>query len=164
MIRIISSLCLFCLLPIYCIADEAQNVALVRGMIDTVNQRDLDDLDRFVAADIVRHSAATPGVVVSNIEEFKNFLRADFASTPDSVQEIEIIFGSDDYVAVKASLSGTQTGPFGPFPPSGKSMKIPFMGILRIEGGRIAEIWVEWDNLNALTQLGHFPPGSDENQ
>lgn len=32
------------------------------------------------------------------------------------------------------------------------------MGILRIEEGKIAEIWVEWDNLNALTQLGHFPP------
>jgi hypothetical protein len=31
------------------------------------------------------------------------------------------------------------------------------MGIIRVEKDRIAEIWVEWDNLNALQQLGHFP-------
>ena len=46
----------------------------------------------------------------------------------------------------------------GPFPPSGNRLQIPFVGILRIEDGKIAEIWVEWDNLNALMQLGHFPP------
>ncbi|MCH8960675.1 MAG: hypothetical protein IH820_04960 [Bacteroidetes bacterium] len=38
-----------------------------------------------------------------------------------------------------------------------------FLGILRIEEGKIAEMWVEWDNLNILTQLGHFPlPGEGE--
>jgi predicted ester cyclase len=46
----------------------------------------------------------------------------------------------------------------GPFPPSGRDLEIPFIGLLRIEDGKIAEIWVEWDNLNALAQLGHFPP------
>jgi predicted ester cyclase len=46
----------------------------------------------------------------------------------------------------------------GPFPPSGKPLEIPFLGILRIEDGKIAEIWVEWDNLSALTKLGHLPP------
>ena len=46
----------------------------------------------------------------------------------------------------------------GPFPPSGLELEIPFIGLLRIEDGKIAEIWVEWDNLNALAQLGHFPP------
>lgn len=30
------------------------------------------------------------------------------------------------------------------------------MGILRIDDGRVAEIWVEWDNLDALQQLGHI--------
>ena len=24
--------------------------------------------------------------------------------------------------------------------------------------GKIAELWVEWDNLAFLKQLGHFPP------
>lgn len=154
--------CLLILLPIlwapFAIADEAENIAAVEGMIEAINERDLENLDRYVADDVVRHSAATPGVIVTNLEEFLAFLRTDIASTPDSLQTIDIIFGSGNYVSVRATLTGTQTGPFGPFPPSGKSMSIPFMGILRVEDGKVAEIWVEWDNLNALAQLGHFPP------
>ncbi len=62
------------------------------------------------------------------------------------------------YVAVRASYGGTQRGPFGPFPATGRRVDIEFLGMLRIEDGRIAEMWVEWDNLNILTQLGLFPP------
>ena len=58
---------------------------------------------------------------------------------------------------MKVTYSGTQTGPMGPFPASSKKLVLPFIGILRIEDGKVAEIWVEWDNLNALAQLGHFP-------
>ena len=46
----------------------------------------------------------------------------------------------------------------GPFPPSGYAIDLKFIRILRVEDGKIAEIWVEWDNLAVLTQLGHFPP------
>ena len=53
-------------------------------------------------------------------------------------------------------------GRWGPFPASDKPMTIPFMGILRIESGKIAEIWVEWDNLNALGQLGHVPSAGQD--
>jgi predicted ester cyclase len=50
----------------------------------------------------------------------------------------------------------------GPFLPSGKRIDLPFMAILRIENDKIAEIWVEWDNVLALTQLGHMPPPPSE--
>lgn len=116
------------------------------------------DLGDFVAADVVRHSGATPGVVVTNISEFKAFLENDFAAVPDSIQEIDIIFGGGDFVAMRARYIGTQTGPMGKFPASNNRLELPFIGILRLEKGRVAEIWVEWDNLNALNQLGHFPP------
>jgi predicted ester cyclase len=45
----------------------------------------------------------------------------------------------------------------GPFPPGGKRVELPFMAILRIEDDKIAEMWVEWDNVSILTQLGHLP-------
>ena len=144
------------------IAGEVENVTIVKSMIEAIDNRNLDALDDLVTADVVRHSAATPGVSVSNIAEFKEFLKADFAVCPDSKQEIEIIFGSGNMVAVRARYSGTQTGAMGPFPASGKRMEIPFMGIIRIENGKIAELWVEWDNLGALSQLGHFPPKAEE--
>ena len=138
--------------------EQPDTVSAARAMVNAINQRDLEGLDAWVAADVVRHSAATPGVVVTNIDEFRAFLEQDFASVPDSVMEIELIFGSGPYVAMRARYSGPQAGQMGPFPPTGERFEIPFIGILRFADGKIAEIWVEWDNLSALTQLGHFNP------
>jgi predicted ester cyclase len=60
------------------------------------------------------------------------------------------------------TLRGTQQGPIGPYPATGKEVTVKFLGIMRLVDGKVAEIWVEWDNLNILTQLGHFPPPADE--
>jgi predicted ester cyclase len=139
------------------LADDAKSVEVAKAMVGAINARSLEALDGLVSADVIRHSAATPGVVVTNLSEFRAFLESDFAIVPDSVMEIDIIFSSGDYVAMLARYMGTQTGPMGPFPASGKRFELPFIGILRLENDKIAEIWVEWDNVHALTQLGHFP-------
>jgi len=52
----------------------------------------------------------------------------------------------------------TQKGTMGLFSPTNKKAELKYLGILRIENGKIAEMWVEWDNLSFLTELGHFPP------
>jgi len=137
------------------------NKELVRRMTEAINQRDFDALDELVAADLQRHSAATPDVTVENLEQFKEFLRQDLSAVPDAQQEIDFLLAEEDLVAGRVFYRGTQTGQMGPFPPSGEQLEIPFIGILRIEDGKIAEIWVEWDNLSALTQLGHFPPSGE---
>jgi len=159
--RLLQILAVLVVCSIPCMADEADNVQVVKDMTEAINSRNLGALDAFVSPDVVRHSAATPGVVVTNLDEFRAFLESDFATVPDSVQTIDIIFGSGDFVAVRARYAGTQAGPMGPFPASGNKLELPYMGILRFEGGKIAEIWVEWDNVHALTQLGHFPPPVD---
>jgi len=139
-------------------ADEERNVNTVRTMVELINQRDLDSLHTVVTDNIVRHSAATPGVVVTNLDEFKAFLESDIAGVPDSVQTIDVAFSSGDKVAVRAHYRGTHTGPMGPFAATGKRIDLPFMAILRIENNKVAEIWVEWDNMLILGQLGLLPP------
>jgi len=139
-------------------ADEVENIRTATAMMDAINARNLDALDEFIASDVVRHSAATASVVVTNLSEFKAFLETDFATVSDSMQKIDVIFGGGEYVAVRARYIGTQDGPMGPFPASGKKLELPYNGILRFENSKIVEIWVEWDNLFALTQLGHYPP------
>jgi len=139
-------------------ADSSTSEQVVLQMIEAVNTRDFDALDDVVSPTVHRYSGATPGLSITTLAEFKAFLHADLASVPDAMQEINQIFSSGDMVALHATYTGTQTGQMGPFPPSGKQLELPFIGLLRVEDGKIAEIWVEWDNLNALTQLGHFPP------
>lgn len=146
-----------------CGTDETDtNKDIVRRMGEAVNARDFDALDDLVAEDVHRHSGATPGITVENLAQFKEFLRQDLSAAPDARQELNFMLAEDDLVAGHFTYRGTQTGQMGPFPPSGKPVELPFIGILRIENGKIAEMWVEWDNLNAAMQLGHFPPAAAE--
>lgn len=137
--------------------DPEANKALVRRMTEAINERDFAAVEETLAPDLERHSGATPHLTIENRDQFLEFLRQDLAAVPDAHQEIDFLLAEDDLVAARVVYSGTQTGPWGPFPPSGKRVELPFIGILRIEDGRIAEIWVEWNNLWALEQLGHFP-------
>lgn len=144
-----------------CVAGEAQNVATARSMVEAINERDLDRLNQIIAEDMVRHSTATAGITITSLRDFKAFLQSDFDAVPDSVISIDVIFGNDEFVAMRAIYSGTQTGQMGPFPASGRKVDLPFIGILRFTDEVIAEMWVEWDNVHMLSQLGHLQPSSD---
>ena len=137
---------------------EAQNKQTVEAMTRAINDRDLDALDELMTPDLVRHSQSTPGIEVSSLEDFKAFLRNDVSVVPDSEVTCPMVVAEGDLVATWCRYEGTQTGQMGPFPPSGKRMSLDFAGILRFEEGKIAEMWVVWDNLTALTQTGHIPP------
>ena len=136
--------------------NTAQNVAIVEFMFKQLNFRNFDELDAVIATDVVRHSGARAEAQVTNRKQFKELIRKDLAAVPDAEYEINFIFGGEDMVAVHATYRGTQTGPLESLEAKGERIELPFMGILRIEGGMIAEIWFEWDSLTALSQLGHY--------
>jgi predicted ester cyclase len=132
------------------------NKAVVRRFCGVMNKKDFDELDDLTVPHLIRHCQATPGVVVSNREDFKAFLREDMKAFPDSQQNLKLLIAEGDFVAVYATYTGTQTGCMWPFPASGRRMEIDFCAMLRLEGGKIAEMWVTWDNVAGLTQLGHI--------
>lgn len=139
-------------------ANLEANKEIVRQFGDAVNNNNLDALDEIVATNFVRHSQATPEVKVSSLEEFKQFARASAESIPDMTGNIEMMIAEGDFVAIYATFTGTQTGPMGPFPAYNKKMESKTMAIFRLENDKIAELWIEWDNIAMLSQLGHFPP------
>jgi steroid delta-isomerase-like uncharacterized protein len=141
-----------------------ENKTLVRRFGEAMNARQYGALDKVVAQDFRRHCQATPDINVTSLEQFKEFLRCDAAVFPDSVQTLVHMVAEGDLVAVWLTYEGTQRGQMGPFPPSGKKMRLDFGAFLRVENGKIAEMWVTWDNLAALAQLGHLPgpPGKNE--
>ena len=47
------------------------NKEVVRQLTSAINDRDFDLLDELVAPDVVRHSQATAGVDVRNLQQFK---------------------------------------------------------------------------------------------
>ncbi|MCP4574564.1 MAG: ester cyclase [bacterium] len=140
----------------------AENKALIEEVIAVGNSRDFDQYKEFIADNFVRHCQATPGLVITSRDQFREFMEADVKVCPDSMVEIHQLIAEGDRVALWGSYIGTQEGVMGPFPPSGKKMVLDFAGVFRIEGGKIAELWVTWDNMAALSQLGHYPPPNTE--
>ncbi len=138
---------------------EDANKLLARRFGEAINSRGFDLLDEIVSPDFVRHCQATPQVQVRSLEAFKAFLQEDASTFPDSVQTLRHAVAEGDLVAIWATYEGTQQGPMGPFPPSGRKMRVDFAAFLRIQSGKVAEMWVTWDNVAALVQLGHLPAG-----
>jgi steroid delta-isomerase-like uncharacterized protein len=138
------------------------NKDVVRRFGEAMNSRQLRLLDEIVSPDFVRHCQATPEVTVRNLEHFKEFLRQDAAAFPDSIQTLKHMVAEGDMVAVWVTYEGTQRGQMGPFPASGRRMRLDFGAFLRLENRKIAEMWVTWDNMAALRQLGHFAPPASE--
>ncbi|HHI01958.1 MAG TPA: hypothetical protein ENL22_00385, partial [candidate division Zixibacteria bacterium] len=68
------------------------------------------------------------------------------------------VIAENDKVAYITKMTGTQTGPMGGLPASGKKFTLTNIVIHRFEDGKIAETWVSWDNVAMLSQLGFFPP------
>jgi predicted ester cyclase len=136
---------------------EYNKQQFLRG-IDAINGKNFEALNDLVTANFVRHCQATPDVKVSSLEDFKKYLRQDSATFPDSRLTIDHVVAEGDFVAFHGTYVGTQKGPMGPFPPSNRQMSLEIVGLQRIENGKLAEMWVTWDNLAALTQLGYFPP------
>lgn len=135
----------------------AENKILVRRFKEAMNTRQLDALDEVVAPNFVRHCQATPNLDVRSLEQFKDFLRQDAAVFPDNTQTFTHVIAEGDTVAVWATYEGTQRGQMGSFPPSGRKVRFDFAAILRVENGKLAELWVTWDNMTILAQLGYLP-------
>lgn len=134
------------------------NKSLVQAFVEAVNQQDWPRLDRLVDPAFIRHSRAAGEPQVRSREDLKVFLRREFETFPDAHEEIRFLLAEDDKVAARLSFTGTQTGPLGPFPASGRKVVSDYLCIFRLAGGRIVESWAEWDNLASLVQLGHYNP------
>lgn len=138
---------------------QEENMAIVRSVHERVNRGDITVFDEVLAADYARHCQAMP----PEAQEIRGsgpliaFVREHLEAFPDWNDNIDFMFAADDKVAYITTSTGTQTGQMGPFPPTGKRVKLVSMIIQRLENQKIAETWISWDNVSFLQQLGHFP-------
>jgi predicted ester cyclase len=139
---------------------EEQNKALVQRIHAEVSNGNLQIFDEVLSPDYVRHCQAMPPGLqeIHGTEVFKTFV-ADFVNSVSNCKdEIDFILADSNMIAYVTTTTGTQTGPMGDLPASGKDFILKNIVIQRIEDGKIAETWISWDNVALLTQLGFFPP------
>jgi len=142
--------------------DIEANKALVRRFSEALNSANWNSLDDLLTEDFRRHCQATPDVTVESLEEFKALQRSFLETFPDQRVSLDTLIAEGDKVGFMGTYSGTHLGPMGEVPPTGRKGQVRMAGFFRIEGGRIAELTVEWDNLAFLSQLGLYPPPAEK--
>jgi steroid delta-isomerase-like uncharacterized protein len=140
---------------------EEQNKALIKRIHAEVSQGNMAIFDEVLSPDYVRHCQAMPPEFqeLRGTEQFKVFLADFVTAVPDCKDSVNFVIAEGDMVAYVTTMTGTQAGPLGELPASGKEFTLTNIVIHRFEDGKIAETWVSWDNVAMLTQLGFFPPG-----
>ena len=99
------------------------NKTAVHRFNEELNNQNFDLFDELLTPDFVRHCQATPDVQVRSPEDYKRFNQEIVSTFPDLYNTVHFLVAEGDMVAAYATLVGTQTGPYGPFPPSGKKIK-----------------------------------------
>jgi|SRR5882724_9139030 len=133
------------------------NKTLVRRFVEEVkNQRKLDGLGEYFAADYEEHNA-TVASFGGGSAGYQRFLAHLFSAFPDDRVEIELISAEGDIVAYRATESGTHKGEFLKIPATGKRATWTEIQFFRITGGKVAEHWVDVDVFSWFQQLGIIP-------
>jgi predicted ester cyclase len=140
-------------------SDAENNKILVRRFVAANNSLDLSALDAIVAPDMVRHSQSTPHLAITNLADFKDLLKRDAATIDGARVDVDILVAEGDRVAFYGVFSGTHVGTYRSVEATGKSVSLDVSGMFRIQDNVIVEIWILWDNMALLTQLGHPPVG-----
>lgn len=87
---------------------------------------------------------------LEGIVQIKNYITAVRTAFPDIEFAIEDLLGEKELVAVRWTLTGTQTGEFRGTPPTGKRVEVPGNTIFRMTDGRIREMWVAFNPASLL--------------
>jgi len=132
-----------------------ENKAVIRRMIDELNNGNLAVLDEAMAENCIWLSAAGQEM---NREGYKQFITILMNAFPDLKGTIVNIVAEGDEVAVRFILEGTNKGDFMGTPPTGKTIKVTEDYFNRFEGGKIVEYRNLVDSLAFYQQLGISPP------
>jgi steroid delta-isomerase-like uncharacterized protein len=135
-----------------------QNKALVRQMVEELfNQGNIDRADDFLAPDFAEREELPPGLPggPEGVKQLTMMLRGAF---PDLKATVDDIVAEGDKVVIRQTWTGTHTGgAFMGIPPTGKSVSVGVIDIIRIAGGKFVEHWGQMDNMAMLQQLGAMP-------
>jgi predicted ester cyclase len=127
------------------VARASENKALVRRLVEIVNEGDLDALGEVATGETA--------------EAARRWIGPFRESFPDFHMEVEDVIAEGDRVVGYFKCSGTHRGEWRGIAPSGRRFEgVDEIYIFRVEAGRLASaiVAVE-DNLTRLRQLGLQP-------
>ena len=108
----------------------------------------MDAFDDLLTPDYVDHTSQV------GIDGLKQLMNMAFKAFPDLHETIEDIIAEGDKVWVRITFTGTNTGDWLGFAPTGKKVTSKNVDTYRIVNGKLAEYWNVTDASDFNKQLG----------
>ena len=145
------------------ILSEEEASQLLDRYMETINNVDMDLIDEIISPDYVLRSPMFPEPI-AGIEGYKAMVTNTAVIFPDIHAEVNDIVIRGDELWGRFTLSGTNTGPIGELPPTGKTFQISGLAITTVAGGMIISDETQWNVLDMFQQLGFtlVPPQTEQ--
>ena len=132
--------------------------------IERWNANDREGWSEIYTDDVVYEGPG--GARISGLADLKEkYFDALRTAAPDRRSTDVVLFVDGDHVVEEARYVGTHTGTWrspdgAEVPPTGRSLDFPFVGVFRVDGGKISSIRIYFDQVEVFTQLGLMPGAS----
>ena len=133
--------------------DGAANLA--QQLIEVIwNGGDREAAREIVSEGVDVHPSRSVGPGPDGQAAVGDYFRSGF---PDARWVVEDAFGEGDKAVVRWRMTGRHDGPFEGVPPTGTVVEFAGITVVRIDSGRIAEIWHAEDLFGLFAQIGARP-------
>jgi steroid delta-isomerase-like uncharacterized protein len=133
-----------------------RNKKLVRRLMeDDISRGDEATAEAIIHPDFFDHT--NPPGMQHGLEGHKAIVRLFRAVFPDLEWRIDDLIAEGDKVVARTTMRGTQLGDFFGMPPTGRTVEMNGVHIMRIADGKIIEHWGSNDDLGLMRQLGAIP-------
>ena len=122
-------------------------------------------LDELLASDCINHEQSNPELRGKEAcKQWANDVRlANRQGFPDFDIIVEDIVAEDDKVVKRFVFTGTHSGEFAGIPATGKRVTMRGITLYRLAGGKVSEIYWNYDVFGLMQQLGAIPaPGQQQ--
>lgn len=137
------------------------NVDKLRSAHQAFNRRDWTAVVQNFVAD-TEYSDQARGVTLKGPQQFADYLRATWVAPFSDAAVTEASYlDAGSQVTAQYTITGTNDGPFGPMPRTGRRISVPFCEIMWFnEPGQVVSSVLYYDQVSILVQLGHMevPP------
>jgi steroid delta-isomerase-like uncharacterized protein len=133
--------------------------SLVRELLeDDISRGDEAVAERIIHPDFVDHT--NPPGMQHGLAGHQAIVRLFRTAFPDQWWQIEDLIAEGDKVVARTTMTGTHQGDFFGIPPTGRSVTLAGIHIVRVADGRVIEHWGNNDDLGMMRQLGVIPEPS----
>jgi len=137
----------------------AQASTIHRFYEECINQHHSEIIPELFTSNVILH-ASNGGVDATGLPAIRQTVDRVHAMFPDHHFIVDDVVASGDKAAARWSMTATNTAPIAGIPPSGKPINQHAVVFYRFEDGKIAELWLQMDQLGVLRQIGVQIPGT----